>query len=103
MPTSTSPRPLRVPRMLEEGTRRARERAVATLADFDRRCISQVRRRCKAIARTAAQPSTGGIAPKTPPITMFCGVSGLSTTVWTTAEPTNVPAVSHIVKGLKKT
>jgi len=23
---------------------------------------------------TAAQPSTGGIAPEAPPITMFCGV-----------------------------
>jgi hypothetical protein len=29
----------------------------------------------------AAQPSTGGIAPLAPPITMFCGVSGFSTTV----------------------
>ena len=25
---------------------------------------------------TAAQPSTGGIAPDAPPITMFCGVAG---------------------------
>ena len=31
--------------------------------------------------RMAAQPSTGGIAPEAPPMTMFCGVSGLSTTV----------------------
>ena len=31
--------------------------------------------------RIAAQPSTGGIAPEAPPMTMFCGVSGLSTTV----------------------
>ena len=30
---------------------------------------------------TAAQPSTGGMAPEAPPITMFCGVAGLSTTV----------------------
>ena len=30
---------------------------------------------------TAAQPSTGGIAPEAPPITMFCGVSGFNTTV----------------------
>ena len=29
----------------------------------------------------AAQPSTGGIAPDAPPITMFCGVSGLRITV----------------------
>ena len=29
----------------------------------------------------AAHPSTGGMAPEAPPITMFCGVSGLSTTV----------------------
>ena len=25
---------------------------------------------------TAAQPSTGGIAPEAPPMTMFCGVAG---------------------------
>jgi hypothetical protein len=31
--------------------------------------------------RIAAQPSTGGIAPDAPPMTMFCGVAGLSTTV----------------------
>jgi hypothetical protein len=30
---------------------------------------------------TAAQPSTGGIAPEAPPITMFCGVAGFSSTV----------------------
>ena len=30
---------------------------------------------------TAVQPSTGGIAPEAPPITMFCGVSGFSTSV----------------------
>ena len=29
----------------------------------------------------AAQPSTGGMAPEAPPITMFCGVSGLRMTV----------------------
>jgi hypothetical protein len=29
----------------------------------------------------AAQPSTGGIAPEAPPITMFCGVAGLRITV----------------------
>ena len=29
----------------------------------------------------AAQPSTGGMAPEAPPITMFCGVAGLRTTV----------------------
>jgi hypothetical protein len=29
----------------------------------------------------AAQPSTGGMAPDAPPMTMFCGVSGFSTTV----------------------
>ncbi len=28
-----------------------------------------------------AQPSTGGMAPEAPPMTMFCGVRGLSTTV----------------------
>ncbi len=33
----------------------------------------------------AAQPSTGGMAPEAPPITMFCGVRGLSHTVYTTA------------------
>ena len=30
---------------------------------------------------TAAQPSTGGIAPEAPPITMFCGVIGFRITV----------------------
>jgi len=30
---------------------------------------------------TAAQPSTGGMAPAAPPITMFCGVSGFKITV----------------------
>ena len=30
---------------------------------------------------TAAQPSTGGMAPEAPQITMFCGVSGLRITV----------------------
>mgnify|MGYP003374312139 CR=1 FL=1 len=30
---------------------------------------------------TAAQPSTGGIAPDAPPMTMFCGVAGFSSTV----------------------
>ena len=30
---------------------------------------------------TAAQPSTGGIAPDAPPITMFCGVAGFNNTV----------------------
>ena len=30
---------------------------------------------------TAAQPSTGGIAPEAPPITMFCGVAGFRSTV----------------------
>jgi hypothetical protein len=30
---------------------------------------------------TAAQPSTGGIAPDAPPMTMFCGVAGLRSTV----------------------
>lgn len=30
---------------------------------------------------TAAQPSTGGMAPLAPPITMFCGVLGLSSRV----------------------
>ena len=34
---------------------------------------------------TAAQPSTGGIAPDAPPITMFWGVAGLSSTVYTIA------------------
>ncbi|MNH39926.1 hypothetical protein D3C79_1011630 [compost metagenome] len=29
----------------------------------------------------AAQPSTGGMAPEAPPMTMFCGVSGLRITV----------------------
>ena len=29
----------------------------------------------------AAQPSTGGMAPEAPPITIFCGVSGLRITV----------------------
>jgi len=29
----------------------------------------------------AAQPSTGGMAPEAPPMTMFCGVAGFSTTV----------------------
>ena len=29
----------------------------------------------------AAQPSTGGIAPDAPPMTMFCGVAGLRTIV----------------------
>ena len=29
----------------------------------------------------AAQPSTGGMAPEAPPITMFCGVAGLRITV----------------------
>ena len=29
----------------------------------------------------AAHPSTGGIAPEAPPITMFCGVSGFRMTV----------------------
>ena len=29
----------------------------------------------------AAQPNTGGMAPEAPPITMFCGVSGLRITV----------------------
>ena len=31
--------------------------------------------------RIAAQPSTGGIAPEAPPMTMFCGVMGFNTTV----------------------
>jgi len=30
---------------------------------------------------TAAQPSTGGMAPEAPPITIFCGVAGFSSTV----------------------
>jgi hypothetical protein len=30
---------------------------------------------------TAAQPSTGGMAPEAPPMTMFCGVSGFRITV----------------------
>ena len=29
----------------------------------------------------AVQPSSGGIAPEIPPMTMFCGVAGFSTTV----------------------
>jgi len=29
----------------------------------------------------ATQPSTGGIAPEAPPITMFIGVAGFSSTV----------------------
>ena len=29
----------------------------------------------------AAQPSTGGMAPLAPPMTMFCGVSGFRITV----------------------
>src|SRR6218665_3936888 len=29
----------------------------------------------------AAQPSTGGMAPEAPPITMFCGVRGLRVSV----------------------
>ncbi len=33
----------------------------------------------------AAQPSTGGIAPEAPPITMFCGVMGFRITVYTIA------------------
>ncbi|MNT36499.1 hypothetical protein D3C72_1725850 [compost metagenome] len=40
------------------------------------------------------------MAPDAPPITMFCGVSGLRMTVYTTAYPTNVANVSHIVSGL---
>ena len=30
---------------------------------------------------TAAQPTSGGIAPAAPPMTMFCGVRRLSHTV----------------------
>jgi hypothetical protein len=31
----------------------------------------------------AVQPSTGGIAPAAPPITLFCGVRGLRIKVYT--------------------
>ena len=51
----------------------------------------------------AAQPNTGGMAPEAPPMTMFCGVSGLRITVYTTAYPTKVAKVSHMVSGLTVT
>src|SRR5690606_27161485 len=47
---------------------------------------------------TAVQPSTGGIAPAAPPMTMFCGVARLRNTVYTTAYPTMEAKVSTAVR-----
>ena len=49
---------------------------------------------------TAAHPSTGGIAPAAPPMTMFCGVGRLEQ--HTIVLPTNVASVNSIVSGLTK-
>src|SRR5918994_7350593 len=49
---------------------------------------------------TAVQPSTGGAAPAAPPITMFCGVTCLSQTVYSTAYPISDRNVSTAVSGL---
>src|SRR3954462_11757930 len=49
---------------------------------------------------TAAQPTSGGLAPAAPPHTMFCHVRRLSQTVYISVYPTNPVSASDAASTL---
>ena len=48
----------------------------------------------------AAQPTSGGTAPAAPPMTMFCGVSGFSHSVYTNTYPSSPARASAAARTL---